>query len=56
MRAPVMFGMVPGKTKVHAIYRTLNEDISTACPSTILREHDNAWLYIDLDSAAELTL
>lgn len=54
MKAPVMFGMVPGKTKVHSIYRTLTEEISTACPSTVLREHDNAWLYIDEDSAAEL--
>lgn len=56
MRVPVMFGMVPGKTKVHSIYRTLTEDISTACPSTALREHDNAWLYIDEDSAAELNI
>lgn len=56
MRVPVMFGMVPGKTKVHSIYRTLNDEITTATPSTILREHDNAWLYIDEDSAAELNL
>ena len=55
MRVPVMFGMVPGKTKVHSIYRTLTEEISTKCPSTALREHDNAWLYIDEDSAAELS-
>jgi glucosamine-6-phosphate deaminase len=56
MRAPMLFGMVPGKTKTDAIYHTLNDDISTACPSTILRTHSNAVLYIDEDSAAKLSV
>jgi 6-phosphogluconolactonase/glucosamine-6-phosphate isomerase/deaminase len=34
----------------------LNDPISTACPATILRRHLNATLFLDTDSAAELTL
>lgn len=55
MRAPKLFGMVPGKTKVDAVYRTLNNSISSACPSTILRTHPDATLYIDNDSAEKLS-
>ena len=56
MRAPLLFGMVPGKTKIDAIYNVLNAEISTQYPATILREHPNAWLYIDEDSASRLPL
>lgn len=54
MNAPRLFGMVPGKTKADAVFSTVNEPISTAYPSTILREHPSATMYIDLDSAARL--
>lgn len=45
-----MYCVVPGKTKVEAVSRTLNGPISTECPATILREHPNAYLYVDRDS------
>ena len=50
MSADYIFYMVPGKTKTEAVTNTLKGEISTACPASILRKHDNAILYIDKDS------
>jgi glucosamine-6-phosphate deaminase len=36
------------------VARTLYEDVSTACPSTILREHPDVRLYLDGDSSREM--
>lgn len=47
--------MVPGSNKAEAIAHTLQDEISEQYPSTILRNHANAWLYIDNDSAALLS-
>jgi len=44
--------MVPGEKKANAIYHTLNEEISEKFPSTILRKHPNAILFIDDKSSA----
>lgn len=41
---------VPGILKASAVYKTLNDAISTACPATILRRTPNATLYVDRDS------
>lgn len=54
MKAEQAFCMVPGKTKAQAIYHTLTDAISERYPSTILRTHPNATLFIDRDSAALL--
>ncbi|SDM36136.1 glucosamine-6-phosphate deaminase [Daejeonella rubra] len=48
------YAIVPGKFKANAIYHTLNSDISELYPSTILRKHDHAILFIDEDSASDL--
>lgn len=45
-----LFCMVPGSTKRQAVRETLNGPISTACPATILRTHDDCTLYVDSDS------
>lgn len=45
-----LFCMVPGPTKREAVTRTLHDEISTACPATILRTHSNCTLYVDADS------
>lgn len=45
-----LFCVVPGPTKREAVYRTLNEPVATVCPSTILRNHPDCTLYVDLDS------
>lgn len=41
---------VPGETKTEAIQKMLNDDITTACPATILRKHDEAYLIVDSDA------
>ncbi|MFA6946662.1 MAG: glucosamine-6-phosphate deaminase [Pedobacter sp.] len=46
--------IVPGKFKADAIFHTINSEISEKYPSTILRRHDHATLFIDEDSASKL--
>lgn len=48
------YAVVPGKFKASAIYHTLNSEINELYPSTILRKHDHAILFIDEDSASKL--
>ena len=50
-RARYIFCMVPAPTKAEAVRKTLKDPISTACPATILRRHENAILFLDQDSA-----
>ena len=54
MKADYIFCIVPGKTKTQAIYHTLKSEISEKYPSTILRTHPSAVLFIDKDSCARL--
>lgn len=48
--AKAMFCTVPAPTKANAIRAMINDEISTACPATIMRKHDNAKLYVDADA------
>jgi len=50
LRIPELIISVPGERKRRIVERTLNEEISTACPATILRTHPNAHLYLDAAS------
>lgn len=50
--AKYLFCVVPGPTKAQAVLHTLEDEVSEKFPSTILRKHPNATLYLDLDSAA----
>jgi glucosamine-6-phosphate deaminase len=52
MRAEYVFGVVPGARKAEAVRRTLTEEISERYPSTILRRHSRAVLFLDEDSGA----
>lgn len=54
MKGDHIFCMVPGKRKAQAIYHTLRDDIGEKYPSTILRTHPSAELFIDSDSGALL--
>jgi glucosamine-6-phosphate deaminase len=54
-RVPKLIVSVPGARKAEAVRRTLQEAISTNCPSTLLRTHPDVTIYLDMDSAAELT-
>ena len=54
LRVPKLLASVPGSRKAAVVRRTLEEPISTKCPSTILRTHGDVTIYLDADSAAEL--
>jgi glucosamine-6-phosphate deaminase len=48
--------MVPGINKATAIYNTIHQEVDEAYPSTIIRNHPNAQLFIDQDSGSLLGL
>jgi len=54
-RVPKLIVSVPGSRKATAVRRTLEDPISTDCPSTLLRTHPDVTLYLDVDSAAALS-
>lgn len=53
-QAGAMFCSVPAATKAEAITHMIHDEISTACPATILRRHAQAFLYCDQDSGKNL--
>lgn len=53
-QATAMFCSVPAATKAEAIEHMVNDEISTACPATILRRHENAKLYVDQDAGERI--
>ena len=53
-RVPKLIASVPVLRKAQVVRRTLEEPISTNCPSTLLRTHDDVTIYLDVDSASEL--
>ena len=54
LRAPKLIASVPGSRKANIVRRTLQEEISTVCPATILRHHPNATVFLDDESASQL--
>ena len=54
MRVPKLIASVPGPRKAAIVRRTIQEEISTVCPATILRTHPDATVYLDNESASEL--
>lgn len=53
MKAPYIYCVVPGPRKATAVYNTLQQPIETRFPSTILRTHSGAVLYLDADSSVK---
>jgi glucosamine-6-phosphate deaminase len=45
---------VPDERKSEAVYNTLSGEISTKCPASILRKHDNAVLFLDSFAAKRI--
>lgn len=54
MIAPYAFCTVPSEKKADAIYHTLTEEISAKFPSTKLRVHPNAILFLDEKSSIRI--
>lgn len=54
LKAPYAFCTVPSEKKAQAVYHTLNEEISDRFPSTHLRNHQNAVLFLDDQSSTRI--
>ncbi|MBQ7336636.1 MAG: glucosamine-6-phosphate deaminase [Clostridia bacterium] len=52
--AKVMICTVPAATKANAVYSTVNAEISADVPATVMRLHNNAVMYCDAESGAQL--
>lgn len=46
--------VVPDERKAEAVHNTLYNDITTACPATILRQHRETKLFLDAASASKI--
>lgn len=55
MARPKLFAIAPGPAKRQAIKSTVEGQVSTSCPASILRTHKDAHLFIDNDSAEFLS-
>jgi len=54
MKAASIFCVVPGINKAQAVYHTINSPVSALHPSTALRQHEQAALYLDVKSGSLL--
>jgi glucosamine-6-phosphate deaminase len=60
LTVPLLFGggqifcVVPAKNKADAVYASLNNGVGEKCPASILRNHENAVMYLDGESGARL--
>lgn len=54
MKSGAIICTVPDLRKAEAVRNTLKEPVSPLVPATILRNHGNAWLFLDQDSASLL--
>ena len=54
MSVPHAICVVPTIRKADAVYNALFGPVTTACPASILRTHEDAVLYLDKDSASKI--
>ena len=54
MRAKTISCVVPDARKAQAVASALFDEISTACPASILRRHESAELWLDKSAASQL--
>lgn len=54
MKSKAIICSVPDVRKATAVYHTLCGEISPAFPASIMREHSNTFLFLDIDSASKL--
>ncbi|MEO6705837.1 MAG: 6-phosphogluconolactonase, partial [Ginsengibacter sp.] len=54
LHAKNIYCIVPGSNKSQAVFHTLNSEVKEDFPSTALKVHNAAILYLDKDSAAKL--
>jgi glucosamine-6-phosphate deaminase len=56
LKARFIYCMVPGTTKAQAVANTIEQEVSERYPSTILRSHSAAIMYLDQESSSKLSL
>jgi glucosamine-6-phosphate deaminase len=56
MSAEFIYCIVPAPSKAVAVFNTFYKPISEQYPSTILRNQENAWLFLDKDSSRLVVL
>jgi len=54
LAAQHVLAIAPESRKAEAVYHTLHDEISAACPATVLRKTPHARLFLDADSAAQV--
>lgn len=54
LSVPNAICVVPTIRKANAVYNALRGEVTTDCPASVLREHPNACLYLDKDSASRI--
>ena len=54
VNADFIFCMVPGEKKANAVFNTLNGEINEKYPSSIIRKHPAAMLFLDKESSSLL--
>src|ERR1700754_32766 len=54
MAGRFIYCIVPGRLKAEAVYNTLKREIGEACPASVLRRHERAELFLDVDSAEKI--
>ncbi len=54
LKAGFIYCIAPGSNKAQAVYHTLYSEISERYPSTSLRLHPGAMLYLDMNSASKI--
>ena len=55
MKCKAISCVVLDARKAIEVRDTLNDEISTKCPTTILRKHPHVKLFLDLKSASKIT-
>ncbi len=53
MRSRIISCVVPGQRKAEAVRSALDGPVTTACPASVLRRHENVTLFLDRFSAAK---
>jgi glucosamine-6-phosphate deaminase len=56
MSAPYIYCMVPGRRKAAAVFNTLHQPIIEDYPSSVLRRHPHAELFLDVQSAERIAI
>lgn len=54
MKSKAIICTVPDKRKAEAVRQSLKGPVSPDIPASVLREHNNAWLFLDEDSSSLL--